>query len=349
MVPFGLSVGVSAREPLLRAPEIAREAEKGGFERLYFIDFQLAMKDVYVTLALCAMNTEQIQLGTGVTNPITRDPTVTACAISAIQEVSKGRAILGIGAGMTSVEGIGLKPARVQTVEETVSVIRRLLAGETVRQRGQDVRLATTQGRVPIFISASQPRMLRLAGRVGDGVILMGSSTPRLVQEQIDTVIAGAREAGRRRSEICIDLWQTISVSDNRQQALDDVKPWVASQSKWWWGKTTNWPREVAAAVRGKEIEQATRTYDYLEHLSLHAAHREVVSDEMADVMAIAGDAGHCVAKLNALASLGVDRITLSLLSGGRLSRLQTLAKVAGAVESGPANSLPVRGNTHDG
>lgn len=337
MLSFGLSMGVSSREPLLRAPEIAREAEKAGFERLYFIDFQLAVKDVYVTLALCAMNTERIQLGTGVTNPITRDPTVTACAISAIQEVSKGRAILGIGAGMTSVEGIGLKPARVRTVEETVDVIRRLLAGETVKQRGQDVRLATTQGRVPIFISASQPKMLHLAGRVGDGVILMGSSNPRLVQEQIETVLAGAREAGRRRSEICIDLWQTISVSHDRRKALDDVKAWVASQSKWWWNKTADRPTEIAAAIRGSEIEQATQAYDFLEHLSLHAAHREAVSDEMADVMAVAGDVGHCVAKLRALAALGVDRITLSLLSGGRLSRLQTLAEVAQAVPKEPS------------
>jgi 5,10-methylenetetrahydromethanopterin reductase len=290
------------------------------------------MKDVYVAMALCAVNTERIKLGPGVTNPITRDITLTACSISAIQEVSNGRAILGIGAGGSAVEGIGLKAARVQVMEEQIVLLRRLFAGETVEIRGARVQLRVSQGQVPIYVSATQPKMLALAGRVADGVILMGSSTPHLVKQQIDTILAAAREAGRKREEIVIDLWQTISVSDDRQQALNDVKAWVASQSKWWFSRATDTPAEVAAAVHGSEVQQTAQAYEYLDHLSLHAEHKDSVSDDLADLMAIAGDAEYCAAKLRAVASLGVDHMTLALLSGGRMRRLQQLAEVVQAV-----------------
>ena len=98
---------------------------------------------------------------------------------------------------------------------------------------GREIRVATGGKRVPIFVAASQPRMLRLAGALADGVILMGAAQPELTRWQLDHVAAGAAEAGRTLQDVFVDLWFTISISDDRKKALDDVRPWAASQARW--------------------------------------------------------------------------------------------------------------------
>jgi 5,10-methylenetetrahydromethanopterin reductase len=332
-------MGVSPREPLLRAPKIAKQAEDAGFEAFYILDSQLIVKDAIVTLALCAAETDRILLGTGVTNPLTRDITVVASAFSALKEISGGRAILGIGNGGSAVESIGMKGAKIAEMEEVIRNLRSLLAGETIAYNGMPaVTVLVAQGEVPIYLSATQPKMLGVAGRLADGVVLMGSSTPAQVQQQIDTIHEAAREAGRDPGEIVIDLWQTISVNDDRQQALDDVKSWVASQSKWWLSRSAA-PPPVASATMGDEVQKTADAYNVYEHLSLHAKHKDSVSDEFADAMAIAGSIDRCAEKLSALAQLPVQRITLSLLSGGRLARLENLTRVVERVNAGAASA----------
>lgn len=329
---FGLSIAASVREPIVRVARLVAAAERHGFRHAYVLDSQMAFKDVYTTLALCALETSDIRLGTGVTNPVTRDLTVTASSISAIQEVSGGRAVLGLGNGGTAVEGIGLKGTTLGQTGEAAQTLRRLLDGEEVVHGGMPVRMQPTQGRVPILLSGSRSKMLRLAGRIADGVILMGSSHPRLIQQQLDDVLAGLAESGRPRESFHVDLWQTISVSDSKDQAIEDVKSWVASQLVWWFARSEQLPPELEAVIDRQQIEEANRTYDISRHLSLQAQHRELVSEELADVMTIAGDEQYSAHRLTELSRLDVDNITLTLLSGGREERLARLAQVIGDV-----------------
>ena len=107
---FGISRGVSPREPLAAVGELARTVEDLGFDALWFIDHQLGMKDVYTAMTLSALTTERIEIGAGVTNLTTRHPTVTANATAALDEVSGGRALLGLGAGWVAVHSIGREP-----------------------------------------------------------------------------------------------------------------------------------------------------------------------------------------------------------------------------------------------
>jgi 5,10-methylenetetrahydromethanopterin reductase len=333
MVSFGLSMGISSREPISRLPALVNRAENLGFDAFYVLDSQVILKDAYIGLAIAAQSTNKIMLGTGVTNPVTRDLSVITTAFSAIQELSDGRAILGIGNGATAVDPISLSPASLSQMEKSIRLLTGLLAGEEVIYRGKPIRILAAGNPVPIFLSASQPKMLKLAGKIADGVILMGSSTPSLVAHQINIIKDGANEAGRDIKNIFIDLWQTISVSDNKHQAFNDVKSWVASQSKYWLQKVSDLPPEVVDAVNGDELFQASENYKVDQHLSLKAKHKDFVSDEMADLMAIAGDSEYCSKKLSALASLGVNQITLTLLSGGREDRLNTLAEVIKSVK----------------
>lgn len=336
-VTFGLSLAASLREPISRVAGLVARAEELGFGAAFVIDSQLAVKDAYVTLTAAALRTSRIRLATGVTNPVTRDLTVTASAFAALQEISGGRAVVGLGNGATSVEGVGLKGTNLAATRQAILTLRALLDGERVQHNGVEVQLPAPAGRVPIYLSASRPRMLRLAGEVADGAIVMSSAQPRLVQEQLDQVREGLDLSGRPREDFHIDLWQTISVRDDLGQAVEDVKSWVASQLVWWLARAESVPPEIADTVDWEQARAAAAAYDITEHLSLHAKHRELVTDRLVDVLAIAGDERHAIERLRQLAELDVDGITLALLSGGREQRLTTLGRVIAEVGRGAA------------
>lgn len=319
----GLSLGISHREPISHTVEIVQKAEELGFDSVWIADCQLSMKDCFSALILCAVNTSTIELGTGVTNPVTRHPTTIANAFAALQEVSGGRAVIGIGTGWTAVFSIGIKLATIKQLEEAIIAIRKLSSGEEVLgEDGAPYRLVTAQGAIPIYVAANQPRMLRLAGRVADGVILMGGANKEFTTWQIDHVRRGAEEAGRRFEDIKLHLWAAIAVSDDREQAIDNVRFWVASQaetfSKW---------RELPDFLRPYEqdFERAGKAYDRLEHVSRHARHLAVVSPELVNYLAIVGSADECLERIQKLETLGLDGVTLAFQAGGRVERMEAL------------------------
>lgn len=314
---------MSPREPFARAVALAQQAEASGFDAIWVIDSQLIMKDAYLTLALCAGQTQRLKLGTGVTNPLTRHPTVIANAFAGLRELSGGRALLGIGAGDSAVFSLGMRPATLATLEAAIRTIRALHAGEAAEVDGRAVRLATASGAVPVFIAASQPRTLALAGRLADGVIVMGPADPAFAAGQLATVRQAAAEAGRPAGEPFVDLWVTVSLQAERRRALDDVRSWASSQARWL-NRFADLPPSLERFR--DELRQADREYDFQEHLSLRAGHRGTVSDALADALAVAGDAAACAERLRALQALGPQRLTLTLLSGGREARLRAFA-----------------------
>jgi 5,10-methylenetetrahydromethanopterin reductase len=323
MPGFGLSFGVSAREPLRRIGEVARTAEEQGFDAAWVIDSQVAMKDVHVALTVAALATSTIELGTGVTNPLTRHITVTANAIAAVDEVSGGRALLGLGSGDSAVFPLGWKPAPIAEMRPFLQDVRQLLNGKDVARPGQPaVRLAGVTRPVPIFVAASQPRMLALAGEQADGVILLGAADVALTEWQLAQVHEGARAAGRDPRDVFVDLWLGISLGDDRRQALEDVKAFATSQARWF----SRWKAlPPPLAPFEDEFTRAFEAYRFADHLSRRAEHAHVVSDRFADFVALAGPAEACRERIEALLALNVDRITFTLLSGNRLERVRQL------------------------
>src|SRR5437016_10772542 len=177
MTEFDVSVGISPRQSFESWAAFVAELERDGVRRIWVIDSQLAMKDVYAGLVVAALNTTRIALGTGVTNAVTRHPTVTSNAIAAVAEISHGRAILGLGAGDSALYGIGLKPQKVAEVEEAIDFFR-----------------SHIDQSVPIYLAVSQERMCQLAGRKADGAIVMGPAQPDMVRQQVKWIEAGLRE-----------------------------------------------------------------------------------------------------------------------------------------------------------
>jgi 5,10-methylenetetrahydromethanopterin reductase len=177
MKRFALSMGLSSREPIQRVQDVARAAESYGLDCLWLLDSHLVMKDVYVSMTLAALATRTLKFGTGVTTPLNRHPTATATAISAVSEVSDGRVTLGIGTGDSAVKPLGFQPATSAEMERIVVELRKLLRGEEAvfsDTQPKPLRLGAARRDVPVFVGAGGPKMLRVGGRVADGVIVMG-------------------------------------------------------------------------------------------------------------------------------------------------------------------------------
>ncbi len=320
---FGISRGVSPREPLTQVAESAKAVESLGFEVLWFVDHQLGMKDVYAAMNVSAMATETIHIGAAVTNLVTRHPTVTANATTALDELSDGRAVLGLGAGWVAVHSIGSPPSRLGEVRTGIDELRQLFGGEEVELYGTTVQLATARRQIPIYLAVSQPGMLRLAGEICDGAIVMGAAEPEFCKWQLDFIYEGLEKGGRDRSDLVIDLVVTMSIDDDEARAINDVRAWATSQAA-----TFNaWKRMPEAWERFRpEFQVAAEQYHYKDHLSLRAEHKQIVSDEFVQSVAVAGDLETCLGRLREVAALDIDRITFALLSGGRMRRLEELA-----------------------
>jgi 5,10-methylenetetrahydromethanopterin reductase len=312
-VELAVSIGISPRQPMRSFGEQAAELEAAGVGRLWLIDSQLAMKDVYAGLAVAALHTERMLLGTGVTNPLTRHPTVTATSIAAISELSGGRALLGVGAGDSAVYGIGARPAKVAQMEEVLRFWRGVLSGGEGEWEGRSYRLPHLAAPVKLYLAVSQPRMCALAGRLADGAIVMGPSSPEFVRRQVGWIEDGLRETGRDRREVDICLMTTLA------ESVEDVRSWASTEAR----LLADFA-ELPAGLEpyAEEIRRAKEDYDFSQHLSIHAGHQGTVSDGLARALAVSGSAEECASRLRELRACGADGFIFPLLGGGRLERL---------------------------
>jgi 5,10-methylenetetrahydromethanopterin reductase len=295
MTQFDVSVGISPRQSFDSWAAFVAGLEAEGVRRIWVIDSQLAMKDVYAGLVIAALNTQRVGLGTGVTNAVTRHPTVTANAIAAIAELSHGRAILGLGAGDSALYGIGLKPQKVAEVEEAIGFFR-----------------SHVDRTVPIHLAVSQPRMCELAGRVADGAIVMGPAQPDMVRRQVEWIETGLKAAERNRKEFEIAFMATLASEP------EDIRSWASTQARLL-GQYRELPESL---LRFRdEITRSAESYDYAEHLSTHASHGAAVSDDLVRALAVVGTSEECAARLRALAATGLDALIFPLAGRHRLDR----------------------------
>ena len=323
MTGLGISLGWSYREPLDRVVGLVRDAERDDVEACWVIDSQMAMRDAFALLANLAAATDRILIGPGVTNFVTRHETVLANSLSTLAAIAPGRVLAGLGAGDSAVFPIGLKPQGVADSRTGITRLRTLLSGGMVE--GPDGPYAvggSSSEAPPIYLAASQPRMLELAGAVADGVIVMGPANPQVWATQMDHIDRGATASGRDPSTIARDVWVTMAVGDD---AVDSVRSWASAQARW----LARW-KAVPQSLEPfrQELTRSADEYDFGQHLSLSANHPETVSDELATALAVVGSTAECAERLSALAKLKPNRITFALLSGGRERRLADTLEV---------------------
>jgi 5,10-methylenetetrahydromethanopterin reductase len=226
-VKLGIWIQPTANAQTMAAQ--ARQAEDRGAEFVGMTDGQMIWRDVYVALTLAATMTKRVHLGPWVSNVVTRHPAVTANAIATLDELSGGRAFLGIGTGDDSVHTIGRQPKTLDELADAVQLIRRLLAGEPVNVNGNDWSISTARPSAPpIYWAASGPRSLRYAGRYSDGVVHSGWLLPELMAEDLSHVSAGILEAGRDSACVALIFNTAVAIHPDREVALDWARAYAA-------------------------------------------------------------------------------------------------------------------------
>jgi 5,10-methylenetetrahydromethanopterin reductase len=221
--------------PCVPAPEVAafaRRAELAGFDAVWVPDSQFLWRDVWATLALVATATEHIGLGVAVTNLETRHIAVTAAAASTIEEIAPGRLRLGVGTGDSGVKTLGLRPTRLARMREQLAVLRRLIEGATVTYPGdgdvpdRTMRIRHAPARhLPVYMAATGPKALALAGEIADGVIVISGAVPLQLERALTHVRAGAERGGRRFEDLDVWVGAHTAVTADEHEAARLAKP----------------------------------------------------------------------------------------------------------------------------
>jgi 5,10-methylenetetrahydromethanopterin reductase len=321
---ISFDIGLLPQGPIAETAELAVLAEELGFGGVWVADSQSVFRDAYAALALCAAKTRRIRLATGVTNPVTRHPAVIAGSFATLDELSGGRAILGLGVGESAVRTLGLKAARLRDLEEATEVIRTLLRGRPVAYQGREIRIAWAQRPVPVFLAASGPKSLQLAGRIADGVLIQAGADPRLIRWALKNVQTGAEQAGRNLEDLRIFLRLACAVSADGERAREEVKSYAAVAAGTLF---TSVPREEMPAGLWSEIKTMKERYDYYQHADAAARHKEWVTDTILDAVAVAGTPEDVVPRLRTLLSLGIENFVVPLTARDAPGALRLFAE----------------------
>jgi 5,10-methylenetetrahydromethanopterin reductase len=303
--------------------QLAKVTEQLGYSHIWVGDSHLIWREAYVNMAAIALNTTRVKLGTGVTNPLTRHPSVIASAYATLEEYAPSRTIVGIGLGDSSVETMGMKPAKLSYFEKTMAEMRELLDGKEVQlETGKIHLLHPCKNKVPIYIAASGPKMLELSGRIADGIIVLVGVADEYIAHARERIAAGAKAAGRKLEEINLVLWVPCAVSDTAP-AKDAVKAHVA--------RVVAHPLPyVLDPNEQKVLEEIRKTYDYYHHMDQQANHADVIPDWLVDKFAIAGTVAECRVQIERIKKSGIQQIAIIPYSppgGGREETIRGFAK----------------------
>ena len=320
------------------APTVAL-AERRGFSHAWLYDSQMLTSDVYAALALSAVKTKTISLGPGVTNPMSRIAPLTACAIASINALAPGRTILGIGTGNTARRTLGMPAARLEVLRDHVRVCRDLLRGKTTAyQEGERQRMIkflnpksgaiNLRQKVPIYIAASGPKTLELAGEIADGVILFGAVSPSLINFCMDHVRTGAERAKRNPKNIYTLCMTTFHLTEpgkklETPRVRKAVGPFVTSSSNIFAFSCPN-PEALPADLRDDLVafKNAYRVPDEpieTRHLKMYSEylqgfkkeHEPLVTEKMIRATTLTGSRDEIMDSIQAMHKAGIKQVAI--------------------------------------
>jgi probable F420-dependent oxidoreductase len=293
---------------------LTRQAESAGFAYGWIFDSHVLWKEPYPLLTLMAANTKKMRLGTCVTNPATRDLTVTASLFATLNLISGNRMELGIGRGDSSRRVMGKKPVSWSQLEAAVKEFRDLTSGREVEHDGQSTRLTWAKEPPRIWIAGYGPKVLHMAGRVADGIILQFAD-PALIDWCMGFVRDGAKAAGRDPKEIEVMAAAPVWVSDDLAVGREHVR--------WFPALVSNHVMDLIRQYKPEELPKALTSYvqdrggyDYQHHCEVDSNNRNFVSDEVVDRFCLLGNAEAHRKKLRELEAVGVTQFNIYLMCG---------------------------------
>lgn len=297
-----------------RLVALTRQAEAAGFEYGWIFDSHVLWLEPYPLLTLMATNTKKMRLGTCVTNPATRDITVTSSLFATLNLISRGRMQLGIGRGDSSRRVLGKKPVGAGDLERAIKAFRDLTAGREIDYDGQPTRLSWAEASPPVWVAGYGPKVLELAGRVGDGVILQFAD-PDLIAWCLGFVRKGVQAAGRDFRKIEVMAAAPVWISGDLETARKQVRWFPALVSNHVVDLLSRYdPAELPAALTSYVSNRGA--YDYQQHCEVDSSNSKFVTDEVVDRFCLVGPAEAHRQKLRQLASLGVTQFNIYLMCG---------------------------------
>ena len=312
---FGVTMFPNSLDDVAKA---ARLAEQMGFDYVGVADSQSLARELYVTLGVVAASTERVLLGPTVSNPLTRHPAVAASAIASINELSRGRAFLGLGSGDSAVLNLGLRPARLAELHHYIQSVREMLAGETAEYRGDRAHVRWSSTAIPIAMSAEGPRTLAMAGSMADAAIIHTGLTTEVLQDTVARIREGERAAGREEGSAGVWAFAKCNIADDRQEAIEEIKMALAASGHHAFRFTLegkNVPEQYREAVSILHHE-----YEAAEHEQVGQTRNATLTDELgltdyfADRFAIVGTPEECRAKTQSIFDAGVDVLLITAI-----------------------------------
>ena len=312
MAKLSFGVCFAPDPPARRWVELTALAEANGFEYAWLFDSHVLWQEVYPIFTLMAAATRHIKIGPCVTNPGTRDATVTASALATLNEISGGRMVMGIGRGDSARRVLGQKPVTVERLEQDCRLIRDLSAGREVDYDGAKVRIKWAGHELPIWVAGYGPKVLRAAGRVADGVILQ-LADPAIIKWCLQFVREGAEEAGRSFDSIEVQAAAPAFISDDMNAAREQVR--------WFPALVSNHVVDLLKRYDARDLPRALTDYikardhyDYSDHAKRGAAHAGFVPDDVVDRFCVIGTPEQSRHRIEELIEVGVTQFNLYLM-----------------------------------
>jgi 5,10-methylenetetrahydromethanopterin reductase len=303
-------------DPPARFVEVAKLAEATGYDHFWLADERF-FREVYGSLTLVAYQTSRITVGTCVTDPYSRHPALTAMAIATLDEIAGGRAVLGLGAGISGFAELGVKRERpARAIGEAITVIRRLLAGEKVDVQGEVVRFnagrldfTPPRANIPIYVASNGPLGQRTAGAAANGAIMEGCGNRAEARAFAAAVAAGATEAGRDAGTVQLVARLNACVGPDGKGARDVLRPRVARtlgagrlRFATLDAQGLALPEAAKASVAG--VPYAAGFAPYLPLLPL-------ITDAVVDALTLAGTVDEVTERVVALGRAGIGQIMI--------------------------------------
>jgi len=320
-VEFGLihettRAGDSVRHAIL--------AEKLGFSS-YWVPEDYAFPGAFSICSAIACQTKRIKIGIGVLNPYTRHPVLTAMEFAALDQLSQGRGILGIGAGVKLwiEDQLGIRYTRpVTAMREMISISRAMFRGEELMHAGRvfhasGLRFSAepVRAEIPIHLGATGQRSLELAGEAADGVMLNCMLSPEFVRSAVQHVRNGAARAGRDLQKFAMGALLFTAMSDDEAKAREAARPFVA-WGVWLFARQPYLPIFAEAGISTENVERLSKSSRPL---------RELISDEAISRIAVVGSPSHCREIVAGIVEAGITHPVLAI---ARINGPETEARV---------------------
>lgn len=324
--------------PSRRVVELAKRAESYGFGYVWTFDSHILWQEPYVIYSQILAETRNLIVGPMVTNPATRDWTVTASVYATLNEMYGNRTVCGIGRGDSAVRVTNGAPTTLATLRESIHVIRELANGRSVDYKGSELRFPwASKSELEVWVAAYGPKALALTGQVGDGFILQLADLS-IAQWTIGAVRAAAAEAGRDPGDVTICIAAPAYVTDGTDAGLAHGR----EQCRWFGGMVGNHVADIVERY-GSDTDmvpaaltdyiKGRKGYDYNEHGQAGNTHTDFVPDEIVDRFCIVGPPEVHIERINALKELGVDQFSVYLQHDDKDHTLQVYGeKILSAV-----------------